>query len=64
MSRAFEVQGGLTGLLIDGNTIFALRQPAYLNGGTTGIISDNRVYGTRGWVVDGALVTFTGNRWR
>ncbi len=64
VTRALEIQGGLSDLLIDGNTVFNLRQPAYINGGTTGTISNNRVYGTKGWVVDGALITFTGNSWR
>jgi len=64
VTRALEIQGGLSGLLIDGNTVFALRQPAYINGGTTGTISNNKVYGTKGWVVDGALMTFSGNTWR
>ena len=67
ITRALEIQGGLSGLLIDGNTVFALRQPAYINGGTpgtTGTISNNKVYGTKGWVVDGALMTFSGNTWR
>lgn len=67
ITRALEIQGGLSGLLIDGNTVFALRQPAYINGGTprtTGTISNNKVYGTKGWVVAGALMTFSDNTWR
>lgn len=63
-SRAFEVAGSLSGLLFDNNTIHSLRQPAYINGGnprTTGTISNNNVSGTRGWVVDGAKIIFTGN---
>ena|GEM_PF-1118508 len=64
VSRAIVIQAGLDGLLIDGNTIHNIRQPAYINGPTYGTISNNKVYVTRGWVVDGALMTFTGNTWR
>lgn len=64
-SRAFEIGGGLSGLRVQNNTIGALRQPAYINPGTTGTIQGNRVYGTRGWVVDGARMTFVNtNTWR
>jgi Carboxypeptidase regulatory-like domain/Dockerin type I domain len=65
-TRAFEVTGGLTGLLIQNNTIHSLRQPAYINGGsprTTGSIINNHVSGTKGWVIDGATLNFTGNSW-
>ncbi|MES2876399.1 MAG: hypothetical protein V4678_02910 [Patescibacteria group bacterium] len=47
--RALEVST-TTGLNITGNTITAMRQPAYINDGTTGSITDNSVDGTRGWV--------------
>lgn len=62
-ARAFEISATATGLLIDGNTITDFRQPAYINGGAAalGTISNNTVTGTKGWVVDGAMVTFTGN---
>ncbi len=67
VSRAFEVAYGISGILIDGNTIHNLRQPGYFNGSeaspTTGTISDNYVYATRGWVIAGANMTFTGNSW-
>jgi hypothetical protein len=63
ISRAMVITGGLTGLLIDGNTIYALRQPAYLSGPTTGNITNNFVYGTKGWVLEGGAVTFSGNTW-
>jgi hypothetical protein len=62
VSRALEVSGGLTGILIDGNKLFNLRQPGYLNPSTI-TISNNLVYGTKGWVIAGANVTFTGNQW-
>lgn len=61
-SRAMLVESGATGILIESNTIRALRQPAYINGGVTGEVKNNKVYGTKGWVVclDSAC-TFTGN---
>ncbi len=64
VSRAFEVSGGLTGILIQNNTIRHLRQPGYLNA-SSGSILNNNVSGTRGWVVDGAaaLYNFSGNTW-
>ncbi len=65
--RAFEVAYGSSGLNIEGNTIYSLRQPGYLNGSlaspTTGTIKNNVVYRTRGWVLAGAAPTFTGNTW-
>ncbi len=67
VSRAMEIAYGSENLTIEGNTIYGLRQPAYMNGSlaspTTGSIRNNHVYGTRGWVVDGADMTFTGNTW-
>lgn len=62
VSRAFEVTAGLTGLLIQNNTIHTLRQPAYINV-SSGSILNNNVSGTKGWVIDGANLTFTGNTW-
>ncbi|MBF2053911.1 MAG: hypothetical protein IGS03_10675 [Candidatus Sericytochromatia bacterium] len=65
VSRALEIAGGLSGLLIQNNRIFGLRQPAYINPGSTGQINGNTVYGTRGWVIDGARMGFSAsNRWR
>lgn len=63
VSRAMEIAGGLSGLLISGNTIHTLRQPAYINPGTVGAVVNNTVAGTRGWVNDGANITFSGNAW-
>ncbi|HWO57508.1 MAG TPA: T9SS type A sorting domain-containing protein [bacterium] len=63
VSRAMEVAGGLSGLVIQNNTIHTLRQPAYINPGTVGTVTGNHVYGTRGWVNDGGQITFTGNDW-
>lgn len=66
-SRAFEVAYGSANLTISNNTIHSLRQPGYLNGSaaspTNGDITNNLVYNTRGWVMAGANMTFTGNSW-
>ncbi|MGE5315232.1 MAG: right-handed parallel beta-helix repeat-containing protein [Acidobacteriota bacterium] len=62
-SRALETAGGLSGILIDANTFYALRQPAYINKPLSGEIRNNITYGTKGWVVDGGTPTFTGNSW-
>jgi hypothetical protein len=61
--RGMDVQGGLTGLVLLNNNIHTLRQPAYINPGTVGSVTNNHVSGTKGWVVDGATLTFTGNSW-
>jgi len=63
VERAMEFPGGLSGLSINNNTIHNLRQPAYINGTSTGTISSNYTYNTRGWVLDGGDLTFTGNTW-
>jgi len=63
VSRAMEVAGELSGLNISGNTIYDLRQPAYINGVTTGTISNNYVYLTMGWVLAEGNMTFTNNTW-
>ena len=67
VSRALEVTYGISGLTIEENEIYALRQPAYINGSlaspTTGNITSNYVHGTRGWVIAGANMTFSGNTW-
>ena len=41
----------------------SLRQPAYLNPGSTGPIMDNVCCNTRGYVVDGADFLFSGSSW-
>lgn len=66
VSRAMVGQAGITGLLVQNNLIYQLRQPAYISAanGLTGQILNNRVYGTRGWVIEGAQLTFSGNTWR
>ncbi len=66
VSRAMIVSPGLTGLLIQGNNIHHLRQPAYIDGPpgvTRGSILNNNVSGTRGWVLDGAKLVISGNTW-
>jgi hypothetical protein len=67
VSRALEVAYGTSGLTIEGNEIYALRQPAYMNGSlaspTTGNITNNYVHQTKGWVIAGANMTFSGNTW-
>jgi hypothetical protein len=62
-ARALEISGGISGLNVSGNTIHNLRQPAYINTPVLGTISNNYVHSTKGWVVDGGGVTFTGNTW-
>lgn len=47
--RATAVSPGVTGFVIEGNTIKNLRQPGYIEG--DGTISENYVENTRGWVV-------------
>ncbi len=56
--------GAMSGLNIEGNTIYALRQPGLHSAVlTTGTIQNNYVYGTKGWVLEGGNLTFTGNTW-
>jgi hypothetical protein len=61
VARALEVST-ISGLIIDGNTFNAFRQPAYINSGVSGKISNNSVNGTRGWVAHANTdLLFTGN---
>lgn len=63
-SRALEISGGLTGLNIHDNKIHNLRQPGYINNNVTGNITNNLVYGTRGWVMlSDCNINFAGNQW-
>ena len=62
VSRAIEAVGGKTGILFQNNTFYGLRQPGYLNTSQFDI-KNNTVYGTKGWVLEGANVTFEGNTW-
>lgn len=63
VNRGFVTQGNATNVLAQGNVFHSLRQPAYLNPGSTGTIIQNVVYNTRGFVVDGATFLFSGNSW-
>ncbi len=63
VARAMVLQGGLTGINIANNTIHDLRQPAYVSGVTTGTVSNNYVYKTKGWVIEQGDLTFTDNTW-
>lgn len=56
-------QLGSTNLLVQNNILHTLRQPAYFNPNSTGIIMNNVVYNTRGYVVDKAVFLFSGNSW-
>ncbi len=63
VNRGFVTQGGASDLLVRGSIFHSLRQPAYLNPGSTGTIMDNVCYDTRGYVVDRAVFLFSGNSW-
>ncbi len=63
VNRGFVTQGNATDLLVRNNIFHTLRQPAYLNPGSTGTIMYNVVYNTRGYVVDQAIFLFSGNSW-
>ena len=62
-NRGIVTQGGTQNNWIDGNIFYSLRQSGYLNPNSTGFITHNVVFNTRGWVVDGALFQFSGNSW-
>ncbi|MBT2282728.1 hypothetical protein J7E78_04145 [Paenibacillus polymyxa] len=55
--------GNMTGLLVQNNIFYSLRQPAYFNPNTTGEVISNVVYNTRGFVNDQAVMVFSGNSW-
>lgn len=63
VNRGIVTQGGTSDNWIDGNLIYSLRQSGYLNPNSSGNITHNVVYNTRGWVVDRALYQFSGNSW-
>ncbi|MFI5212536.1 MAG: hypothetical protein ACHQTE_01070 [Candidatus Saccharimonadales bacterium] len=53
-----------TNLTILNNYFHSLRQPAYIDNGTTGVVSNNFAQGTKGWVVGAdSQLSFTGNSW-
>lgn len=63
VNRGFVTQSNATNLLVRDNVFYSLRQPAYLNPGSTGIIMNNVTFYTRGYVVDQAIFEFSGNSW-
>ena len=63
VNRGLVTQLSSTNLLARDNIFHTLRQPAYLNPGSTGTIMNNVVYNTRGYVVDQAVFIFSGNSW-
>ena len=63
INRGFVTQLNSTNLLVRDNIFHTLRQSGYLNPNSTGIIMNNVVYNTRGYVVDQAIFTFSGNSW-
>ena len=62
-NRGIVTQGSTTDNWIDNNIIYSLRQCGYLNPNSTGFITNNICFNTRGFVVDGALFQFSGNSW-
>ena len=58
VNRGIVTQLGSTNLLVQNNILHTLRQPAYFNPNSTGIIMNNVVYNTRGYVVDKAVFLF------
>ncbi len=63
VNRGVVTQGSTNNNWIDGNIFYSLRQSGYLNPNSTGYITHNVVFNTRGWVVDQALFQFSGNSW-
>ena len=62
-NRGIVTQGSTLNNWIDGNIFYSLRQAGYLNPNSTGFITHNVAFNTRGWVVDQALFQFSGNSW-
>jgi parallel beta-helix repeat protein len=64
VSRALVVSPSVLNLVVSGNQFHHLRQPAYIDNGVTGSVSNNFVETTKGWVVGSkSNLTFTGNSW-
>ena len=61
VNRGFVTQSSATNLLVRDNIFYSLRQPGYLNPGSTGIIMNNVTFYIRGYVVDQAIFEFSGN---
>ena len=62
-NRGIVTQGSTTGNWIDDNILYSLRQAGYFNPNSSGYVTHNVVFNTRGWVVDGATMQFSGNSW-
>lgn len=62
-NRGIVTQSNSSGNWFDDNIFYSLRQSAYLNPNSSGFITHNVVFNTRGWVVDQALFQFSGNSW-
>ena len=56
VNRGLLTQGNVRDILIQNNIFYSLRQPAYFNPNTTGFITGNVVYNSRGFVVDLSLI--------
>ena len=63
VNRGVVTQNGVQGVVMRGNLMYSLRQPAYFNPSSEATVMFNTVYNTRGYVVDGAVVQFSGNSW-
>ena len=63
VNRAIVTQNGVSDFLIRNNLFYSLRQPAYFNPSSNGSVLFNTVLNTRGYVVDQAIVLFSGNSW-
>lgn len=62
-NRGIVTQGSTSNNWIDGNIFYSLRQAGYFNPNSSGFVTHNVVFNTRGWVVDQALMQFSGNSW-
>lgn len=60
VTRAFVMGGAANNFVVENAAIGGFRQPAYINA-VTGRLTNNTVTGTRGWVLDGAVVNASGN---
>ncbi len=63
VNRGIVTQANTQNNWINNNIFYSLRQSGYLNPNSTGYITENVVYNTRGWIVDQALFQFSGNSW-
>jgi hypothetical protein len=65
VNRAVVAQANnMTNLIVQGNTFYSLRSGMYLNPGTTGNISNNVIYNTKGGIlIDSSTFELLGNSW-